>query len=64
MDKIKKHTESSIKSYHKDSKLIYKPQDSYWYIGKNSLLLTKAGCVQFLALPMSPIQDSILEYEC
>lgn len=43
VDKIKKHTKGSIKSYHKDSKVICKSQDPYWYIGKSGSSLAKAG---------------------
>lgn len=68
--RIKKHTEGSLKSHYKDSKLIYKPQDSQWYIGKKSSFLAKAGGiykdrVHFLACPLSPFQEweNILQYE-
>lgn len=43
MDKIKKHKKGSTRLYHKDSKSIYKPQDSDGYIGKKSSLAGKTG---------------------
>lgn len=43
MDKIKKHKKGSTRLYHKDSKSIYKPQESDRYIGKNSSLVGKTG---------------------
>lgn len=43
MDKIKKHKKGSTRLYHKDSKPIYKPQDSDGCIGKNSSLVGQLG---------------------
>lgn len=37
--KLKSTQKALQKSYHKDFKLIDKPQESYWYIGQNSSLL-------------------------